>query len=251
VINPIIFKIGSLEIRWYGLIMALAFLIGSLIAVKLGKKRNLNKDQVYDFLIYLIPFSILFARLFHVFVYNFSYYTSNPIQIFQIWKGGVSLFGGLFGALIAAIIYSKVKKVPLLNLADVFIIPLSFGIIFGRIGNFINQELYGKITNLPWAMKFDNVEGLRHPTQIYEALGHLIIFLVLIFIWKKSPRKGVIFYIFLILYSTFRFFMEFLREGDILIFKLTTTQLIIVPIILISFFLLLRLKKENLLNTVI
>ena len=231
--------------------MALAFLIGSLIAVKLGKKRNLNKDQVYDFLIYLIPFSILFARLFHVFVYNFSYYTSNPIQIFQIWKGGVSLFGGLFGALIAAIIYSKVKKVPLLNLADVFIIPLSFGIIFGRIGNFINQELYGKITNLPWAMKFDNVEGLRHPTQIYEALGHLIIFLVLIFIWKKSPRKGVIFYIFLILYSTFRFFMEFLREGDILIFKLTTTQLIIVPIILISFFLLLRLKKENLLNTVI
>ncbi|MBS3146756.1 prolipoprotein diacylglyceryl transferase [Candidatus Woesearchaeota archaeon] len=250
-INPIIFKIGSLEIRWYGLIMALAFLIGSLIAVKLGKKRNLNKDQVYDFLIYLIPFSILFARLFHVFVYNFSYYTSNPIQIFQIWKGGVSLFGGLFGALIAAIIYSKVKKVPLLNLADVFIIPLSFGIIFGRIGNFINQELYGKITNLPWAMKFDNVEGLRHPTQIYEALGHLIIFLVLIFIWKKSPRKGVIFYIFLILYSTFRFFMEFLREGDILIFKLTTTQLIIVPIILISFFLLLRLKKENLLNTVI
>ena len=231
--------------------MALAFLIGSLIAVKLGKKRNLNKDQVYDFLIYLIPFSILFARLFHVFVYNFSYYTSNPIQIFQIWKGGVSLFGGLFGALIAAIIYSKVKKVPLLNLADVFIIPLSFGIIFGRIGNFINQELYGKITNLPWAMKFDNVEGLRHPTQIYEALGHLIIFLVLIFIWKKSPRKGVIFYIFLILYSTFRFFMEFLREGDILIFKLTTTQLIIVPIIMISFFLLLRLKKENLLNTVI
>jgi len=175
-IDPVIFNIGSLEIRWYGLIMALSFLIGSFIAVKLGKKRNLSKDQVYDFLLYLIPLSIIFARLFHVFVYNFDYYIQNPLQIVQIWKGGVSLFGGLLGALLAALIFSKKRKIKFYDLADVFIIPLSFGIIFGRIGNFINQELYGKITNLPWAIKFDNVEGLRHPTQIYEAIGHLIIF---------------------------------------------------------------------------
>jgi len=251
VINPIIFKIGSLEIRWYGLIMALAFLIGSLIAVKLGKKRNLNKDQVYDFLIYLIPFSILFARLFHVFVYNFSYYTSNPIQIFQIWKGGVSLFGGLFGALIAAIIYSKVKKVPLLNLADVFIIPLSFGIIFGRIGNFINQELYGKITNLPWAMKFDNVEGLRHPTQIYESIKNFIIFAFL-FSWQqkalktsKHYKKGYFFWVFVIMYGAMRFIIEFWKEPETMYFGIPVGQIFSLWMFVIGAYVLLKEYKMN------
>jgi len=247
-IDPVIFNIGSLEIRWYGLIMALSFLIGSFIAVKLGKKRNLSKDQVYDFLLYLIPLSIIFARLFHVFVYNFDYYIQNPLQIVQIWKGGVSLFGGLLGALIAALIFSKKRKIKFYDLADVFIIPLSFGIIFGRIGNFINQELYGKITNLPWAIKFDNVEGLRHPTQIYEAIGHLIIFLLLLIIWKKNPKKGFIFYSFIIMYSIFRFFMEFLREDTPFLLGLTITQLLIIPILIISIILMKNLKKENLLN---
>ena len=247
-IDPVIFNIGSLEIRWYGLIMALSFLIGSFIAVKLGKKRNLSKDQVYDFLLYLIPLSIIFARLFHVFVYNFDYYIQNPLQIVQIWKGGVSLFGGLLGALLAALIFSKKRKIKFYDLADVFIIPLSFGIIFGRIGNFINQELYGKITNLPWAIKFDNVEGLRHPTQIYEAIGHLIIFLLLLIIWKKNPKKGFIFYSFIIMYSIFRFFMEFLREDTPFLLGLTITQLLIIPILIISIILMKNLKKENLLN---
>ena len=247
-IDPVIFNIGSLEIRWYGLIMALSFLIGSFIAVKLGKKRNLSKDQVYDFLLYLIPLSIIFARLFHVFVYNFDYYIQNPLQIVQIWKGGVSLFGGLLGALIAALIFSKKRKIKFYDLADVFIIPLSFGIIFGRIGNFINQELYGKITNLPWAIKFDNVEGLRHPTQIYEAIGHLIIFLLLLTIWKKNSRKGLVFYSFIIMYTIFRFFMEFLREDTPFLLGLTITQLLIIPILIISIILMKNLKKENLLN---
>ncbi|MBS3149947.1 prolipoprotein diacylglyceryl transferase [Candidatus Woesearchaeota archaeon] len=247
-INPVIFKISSLEIRWYGLIMALAFLIGSFIAVKLGKKRNLSKDQIYDFLLYLIPFSIIFARLFHVFVYNSSYYIENPVQIIQIWKGGVSLYGGLFGALLAGLIFSKKRKIPFYDLADVFIIPFSFGIIFGRIGNFINQELYGKITSLPWAVKFDNIVGLRHPTQIYEALGHLMIFIILIKLFKKEKPKGFIFYTFIIIYSIFRFFMEFLREDTQVLFNLTLTQLFIIPILIISIILLKSLKKEKLLN---
>lgn len=244
-INPIIFKIGTLEIRWYGLIMALSFLIGSFIAIKLGKKRNLSKDQVYDFLLYLIPFSIIFARLFHVFFYNFNYYLENPIQIIQIWKGGVSLYGGLLGALIAGLIFSKKRKIRFYNLADIFIIPFSFGIIFGRIGNFINQELYGKITNLPWAVKFDIVEGLRHPTQIYEALGHLIIFLILIILWRKDKPKGFIFYTFIITYSIFRFFMEFLREDTVVLFNLTLTQLLIIPILILSIILIKTLKKKD------
>ena len=243
-INPVIFRIYSLEIRWYGLIMALSFLIGSFIAIKIGKKRNLSKDNVYDFLIYLIPLSIIFARLFHVFVYNFNYYISNPTQIIQIWKGGVSIFGGLVGALLAALIYSKRKKVDFYDIADVFIIPFSFGIIFGRIGNFINQELYGKITSLPWAVKFTYIEGLRHPTQIYEAIGHLIIFIILLFIWKKEKPKGFVFYSFIIMYSIFRFFMEFLREDTPILLNLTITQVIIIPILITSIILIKNLKKK-------
>lgn len=244
-INPVVFRISTLEIRWYGIIMALAFFFGSLIAVKLGKKRNLTKDQIYDFLLYLIPLSIIFARLFHVFFYNFNYYLENPAQIIQIWKGGVSLYGGLLGALIAGLIFSKRRKIKLLDLADVFIIPFSFGIIFGRIGNFINQELYGKVTSLPWAVKFDNVPGLRHPTQIYEAIGHLFIFLILLYLWKKEKPKGFIFYSFIIMYSIFRFFMEFLREDTQIFLNLTLTQLLIIPILLITIILQISIKKKG------
>ena len=244
-LNPTLLKLGFLEIRWYGLIMALSFLVGSLIAVKLGKKRNLSKDTIYDFLLYLIPISIVFARLFHVFLYNFSYYIENPMQIIQIWKGGVSLYGGLTGALISGLIFSKKNKIPFYDLADVFIIPFSFGIIFGRIGNFINQELYGKITNLPWGVKFDNVPGLRNPAQIYEAIGHLMIFLMLLYLWKKDKPRGLIFYSFIIIYSIFRFFMEFLREDQAVFIGLTITQIIIIPILITSILLIKNLKKKT------
>ncbi len=189
-INPIAFSIGSLQITWYGIIYALSFLIGILIAAKLAVKRNIIKDKIYDFSLYLIIFVVIFARLFHVFVYNFSYYMSNPSQILQIWKGGVSLIGGFIGAVLAALYFAKKNKINFYDLGDIFVIPLALGTTFGRIGNFINQELYGKVTNLPWAIKFDNVPGLRHPTQIYEAIGNFVIFIILLIMWKKTTKKG-------------------------------------------------------------
>ena len=244
-INPVAISIGSLEIRWYGIIYALFFFIGILIACRLGKKRNLTKDDIYDFALYLIPLSVIGARLFHVFFYNFSYYMQNPSQIIAIWNGGVSLYGGIFGAGVAAFIFCRKKKILFYDLADVFVIPLAFGTIFGRIGNFINGELYGKVTNLPWGVYFEGVSGKRHPTQIYEAIGNLIVFLVLIFIWRKNPKKGVMFWTYMGLYSAIRFLAEFVRDDKAVFLGMTPTQLVIIPIFAYSVYYLVKANKTT------
>ncbi|HLC55630.1 MAG TPA: prolipoprotein diacylglyceryl transferase [Candidatus Nanoarchaeia archaeon] len=236
-INPIAFTIGSLQITWYGIIYALSFLIGILIAAKLAVKRNIPKDKIYDFALYLIIFVVIFARLFHVFIYNFSYYINNPSQILQIWKGGVSLIGGFIGAVLAALYFCKKNKINFYDIGDIFVIPLALGTTFGRIGNFINQELYGKITTLPWAVKFDNVTGLRHPTQIYEAIGNFLIFIILLIMWKKTTKKGLLFWTYILVYSFIRFLAEFLRDTpDLVANTLTITQIILVPIFILALF---------------
>ncbi len=249
-INPIAFKIGSLQITWYGIIYALSFLIGILIAAKLSIKRNIPKDKIYDFSLYLIIFAVIFARLFHVFVYNFSYYKNNLSQIPKIWLGGVSLLGGFIGAVLAALYFCKKNKINFYDLGDIFVIPLALGTTFGRIGNFINQELYGKITNLPWAVKFDNVSGLRHPTQIYEAIGNFIIFIILIIIWKKTTKKGLLFWTYILVYSFIRFLAEFLRDTpDLIANLLTITQIILVPIFILSLYFIIKIKKNEIQQT--
>ena len=244
-INPIAFHIGSLEIRWYGIIFALAFLIGIFMAARLAKKRNISADTIYDFSIWLILGSVIGARIGHVFFYNWSYYIKHLNEIISIWNGGVSLYGGILGAVIVALIYCKIKKMEFYDLGDIFVIPLAFGTIFGRIGNFINQELYGKITTLPWGVKFDNAVGIRHPTQIYESIGNLIVFLILIFMWRKNVKKGTIFWSYLSIYSLIRFLAEFLREDKIIAIGLTLTQLIIVPIFIVSLFFLYKINKKQ------
>ncbi len=249
-INPIAFSIGSLQITWYGIIYALSFLIGILIAAKLSIKRNIPKDKIYDFSLYLIIFVVIFARLFHVFLYNFSYYVSNPVQILQIWKGGVSLIGGFVGAVLAALYFCKKNKINFYDLGDIFVIPLALGTTLGRIGNFINQELYGKLTNLPWAVKFDNVTGLRHPTQIYEAIGNFIILIILIIMWKKTTKKGLLFWTYILIYSFIRFFAEFLRDtSDLIANFLTITQIILVPIFILALYFIIKIKKNEIQQT--
>jgi phosphatidylglycerol---prolipoprotein diacylglyceryl transferase len=244
-INPIAFHIGSIEIRWYGIIFALAFLVGILIAAKLAKKRNISSDTIYDFSIWLILGSVIGARIGHVFFYNWNYYSQHLNEIFSIWNGGVALYGGILGAVIAALIYCRIKKIEFYDLGDIFVIPLAFGTIFGRIGNFINQELYGKVTTLPWGVKFDNVSGIRHPTQIYESIGNLFLFLILIFIWRKNTKKGIIFWSYLGIYSFIRFLAEFLREDKIIALGLTLTQLIIMPIFITSIYFIYKINKKQ------
>ncbi|MBI2671047.1 prolipoprotein diacylglyceryl transferase [Candidatus Woesearchaeota archaeon] len=241
-IDPIAFRIGSLEIRWYGIIFALAFFVGILMATRLARKRNISKDIIYDFAIWLIPSAVIGARIGHV-LGNFNYYIKSPGEIIAIWHGGVALYGGILGAVIAAIIFCKKKNIDFYDLGDIFVVPLAFGTTFGRIGNFINQELYGKLTSLPWGVYFDGVTGKRHPTQIYEAIGNLAVFLILIFLWKKNYKPGTIFWSYLVIYSFIRFFAEFLREGKIVFLGLTTMQLLTIPLFILSIYFIYSLNK--------
>lgn len=213
-LNPVLLSIGSLEIRYYGLFYVIGFIIFYLFMTHLVKEReiDLKKDDVLDLLVWVIVLGIIGARLFHVFFYNPSYYLANPTQIFAIWQGGLAFHGGLLGALLAAYIFSKRKKIHLYDILDIGVIPVALGLMLGRIGNFINGELYGRITDLPWGVKFQGAEGFRHPSQIYESLKNLAIFGILWNLRNKRLRKGTLFWLFVTLYGLLRFLVEFFRE---------------------------------------
>lgn len=213
-INPTILQLGPLEIRWYGLMYVLGFLITYYYvraAIRNGKLK-LTEKELDNLLGILVIALIVGARLFEVIFYNLSYYLSQPWKIFYIWQGGLSFHGGLAGMAIVGYWYARKKKIPFLRLVDVFIVPLALGNAFGRIGNFINAELYGVPTSLPWGVIFPGVEEARHPTQLYEAAYNIIIFITLFSLRNKKWKDGTLFGIFLIMYGIFRISVEFLKD---------------------------------------
>ncbi|MBI2651291.1 prolipoprotein diacylglyceryl transferase [Candidatus Woesearchaeota archaeon] len=215
-INPVLLKLGAFEIRYYGLFYAVGFMIAYFMISYLAKIKGLsiNKDDVADFLLYEIIGVILGARIFYILFYNLRFYLSNPFEMLAIWHGGLSFHGGLIGASIAGFYFCKKKKIDFYDIADIVVIPLALALALGRIGNFMNGELYGRITNMPWAVKFPNAEGFRHPSQIYASLKNLLIFFTLWNLKGKKLPKGFIFWLFVIMYAALRFFVEFFREPD-------------------------------------
>lgn len=212
-IDPVLLHLGPLEIRYYGLLFALAFLVGYFIAKKLAKEFSLEEKLVEDFVVYAVIAVVIGARLFEVLFYNPSYYFSNPVKILYVWEGGLASHGALIGLLLTAYIFSKRHKISFYKIADLFIIPIALGSSFIRIGNFFNGELVGKITSVPWAVKFNAYEGLRHPVQLYQAAYYIIIFLALLRIRKlKNIKEGTLFWSFLFLDGTFRFITEFFKD---------------------------------------
>ena len=179
---------------------------------------NQVKESFDDFLTYLIIGIILGGRLGYALFYNLSYYSNNLLDIFKIWQGGMSFHGGLIGVIIATIWFAKKEQHNPFKYLDIVSLVAPIGIFFGRIANFINSELYGFETNLPWSVKFIQIDDLyRHPTQLYEAIFEgLILFIILIFFRNKGLLKnpGLISGLFLIFYSLFRFIIEFLRVPD-------------------------------------
>lgn len=247
-INPTIVQFFGLEIRWYGVMYVIAFLITYyyLIWASEKKKINITKEDVDDILLWLTIGLILGARVFEVLVYNPAYYWQNPLKIFAIWRGGLSFHGGLLGTIIAAWFVCKKKNIKLLNLADVCIVPLALGQALGRLGNFINGELYGRVTSAWWGVNFGNeIDALgnlvfRHPSQLYELSYDLIIFSVLFSLRNKEMKQGKMFAIFLMLYSVFRFLTELVREPDYYIGPLTVGQMLNIPMFLIGMWLIYR-----------
>lgn len=223
-IDPVAIAIGPLQIRWYALAYLTGILCGWLYARYIVKKDapkgiRPNAEDIDDFLPFAVLGVILGGRLGYVLFYQPGYYFSHPLEIFQLWQGGMSFHGGATGVIIALISYSLIKKFSMFRLGDLAALCCTFGLFFGRIANFINGELYGRATDVPWGMVFPNGgEEPRHPSQLYEAgLEGLLLFVILsimIHQEKIRSRPGVVGGTFLIGYGLCRMFVEHFREPD-------------------------------------
>ena len=216
--DPVAFQIMSFEIRWYSLAYILGIVIGWILCKKIFIKKSDISEKFDDYITYLIIGIILGGRIGYVIFYNFSYYLDNIFDIFKIWQGGMSFHGGLLGVIASSYIFAKKNNQNPFFYLDQVSLVAPIGIFFGRLANFINSELYGTATNMPWSVIFVEVDNLsRHPSQLYEAiLEGIILFLILIYFMNKGYLKkpGLISGLFLILYSLFRFFVEFFRVPD-------------------------------------
>ncbi|KZN37535.1 prolipoprotein diacylglyceryl transferase [Pseudoalteromonas luteoviolacea] len=217
-IDPIIFSIGPLSVRWYGVMYLIGFAFAMWWANKESEKPNSGwtKEQVSDLLFYGMLGVILGGRIGYVLFYNFNKFLADPVTLFKVWEGGMSFHGGALGVITAIFVFAwRTNKSPL-AVGD-FVVPMvPVGLLAGRIGNFINGELWGRTTDVPWAFVFPSGgDEPRHPSQLYEAFFEgLVLFLILVW-YRKHPRPaGSIAGLFLLGYGTFRFAIEYFREPD-------------------------------------
>jgi phosphatidylglycerol:prolipoprotein diacylglycerol transferase len=239
-IDPVAIQFSSIEIRWYSLAYIVGILLGWVLSKQIFISNRELKYKFDDYVTYLIIGVIIGGRLGYVLFYNFTYYYNNLIDIFKIWQGGMSFHGGLLGVIIVSIWFAKKNNDNPFIYLDIVSIVAPIGIFFGRVANFINSELYGFETNLPWAVKFVRVDNLfRHPSQLYEALFEgLVLFTIMLYFRKKGFLKtpGLISALFLFFYSTFRFILEFYRVPDeqigYLFFNLSMGQIISIVFLL-------------------
>lgn len=219
VIDPIIFSIGPIALRWYGFMYLVGFILAMFIANKAAdnSKGLWTRDQVSDLLFYGFLGVILGGRIGYVLFYNFDYFLTDPLYLFKIWTGGMSFHGGLLGVLTAIAYFAFKEKKTFLQVGD-FVAPLvPLGLATGRIGNFINAELWGRESDVAWAMVFptDDLQLARHPSQLYEFFLEGIVLFVIIYLFSKKPKPaGFLSGVFLAGYGAFRMFVEFFREPD-------------------------------------
>ena len=250
-IDPVIFSFGNIEIRWYGLAYVVAFLIGIQLMKKFNNKiqDNINTRIIDDFFIWSIIGVIVGGRLGYVIFYQTLIFFNDPMYIFYIWQGGMSFHGGLIGIIISTYFFAKIKNISFFYLSDLITLVAPIGLFFGRIANFINVELIGKVTAFPIAVIYPTIDNLpRHPSQLYEAFFEgLILFIILYFFFLKFYNKkmiGKLSGLFLLFYGLFRFLVEFIREPDAnlgLFFNLFSMgQLLSLPLLFFGFLLLIK-----------
>ncbi len=250
--DPVVFELFSFEIRWYSLSYIVGIILAWLYVKKIVLKESFYSKYFDELISYLIIGIIIGGRLGYVIFYNLNYYINNFFDIFKVWEGGMSFHGGLLGIIVASIIFAKKNKDEIYLYLDLVASVAPVGIFFGRLANFINSELYGIPTKVPWAVIFIKIDNLgRHPSQLYEAIFEgIVLFLILLYFRKKNFHKknGLISALFLIFYSIFRFVIEFLRVPDdqlgYLVFNLTMGQIISILFILFGI-ILFYFKNEN------
>jgi phosphatidylglycerol---prolipoprotein diacylglyceryl transferase len=233
-----IFHVGGLRLKWYGLLIASAVLIGVNLSMKLAKQRKLDPELLADLSIWLVVGAIPMARLYYV-AFEWRTYARHPEQIIKIWEGGIAIHGAIIGGTIAAIIFSKLKRVSFWQLADLVAPSVALGQAIGRWGNFFNSEAFGSPTDLPWKLfipeqnrpfEFRSFEYF-HPTFLYESIWNLLVFGLLIWLFIGDLRRpklkpGSLFLIYLIAYSIGRFGIEGLRTDSLMLGQLRIAQVI-------------------------
>lgn len=252
-ISPIAFEIGPFAVRWYGLAYLTAFLAGWLI-LRIYDERwelGLGSDARMTTMLAAVFGVIAGGRLGYVLFYNLPQYLANPLQIFALWDGGMSFHGGLFGILFAGVWVSRHYRVSFLRLCDIGAMAAPIGFFFGRLANFVNDELWGRVTTVPWGVVFPNAgHAPRHPSQIYEAiLEGLVIFVVMMVLQRKKHPDGFMTGWLLVLYGVFRVLVEFFREPDIQIGFLpggvTMGQLLSIPVVFLGIYIIWRARHAN------
>ncbi|GAM10616.1 prolipoprotein diacylglyceryl transferase [Geobacter sp. OR-1] len=217
-IDPVFLRIGPLEMRWYGLMYILAFTAAYFIIGYAVKNRNisLSKDGVTDLVFAVAVGIIVGGRLGYILFYNLGYYLANPLKLLAVWEGGMSFHGGFAGAVISGILFCRKRKLNFLEIADIGFLTAPIGLMFGRIGNFINGELYGRVTDMHWGIVFPGGGNLpRHPSQLYESfLEGPATFLLIWLIWRGKRPAGSVLCGFIACYGMFRTIVEFYREPD-------------------------------------
>ena len=248
-INPIMFDLFSIKLYWYGFMYALSFIIIDYLIVTASKNKKiiLSKDQAEKFTIVILIFAILGGRIGYILFYDFNYYSSNIIKVFYLWEGGMSFHGGLIGVAIGAFYLANQNALKFFEIADIVCLYAPIGLFFGRVGNFINSELYGIKTSGSWGVVFPVIDSYpRHPSMLYEALLEgMILFIILFIINQKKVFAGIISGYFLLFYGIFRFFVEFVRLPDAHIGYIyydwvTMGQLLTIPMIVIGLILINR-----------
>mgnify|MGYP001801173587 CR=1 FL=1 len=256
IIDKVAFYIGPFEIKWYALAYVVGILAGCYISLKIVKKFDLNfsYQKIDDYVTWLILGIIIGGRMGYVLIYDPIKYFSKPIEILKIYEGGMSFHGGFIGCAIATYLFCKKYSTDFLKLCDLVVIVAPIGIFFGRIANFINSELYGRVTDVPWAIIFPYSDNLpRHPSQLYEALLEgIVIFIVMLYCTFKKKliyKTGTLTSIFCFLYGLFRFITEIFREPDFhlgfILGYLSMGQILSIPMLIIGIYIFQRIKNDN------
>ena len=254
-IDPIIFSLGFIDIRWYAVSYILAFIIGSYLIKYINRriKSKLSNKLIDDFFTWAVIGVIIGGRTGYVIFYQFENFILNPIYLLYVWRGGMSFHGGLIGMTVAIFIFTNKKNISFFLLSDLVSLVAPIGLFFGRLANFINVELVGRVTDFPIAVIYPLIDNLpRHPSQLYEAFFEgIILFVILLSIILRKNSKiiyGFLSSIFLVTYGIFRFFIEFLREPDqhlgLFFNYFTLGQFLCIPIIILGFIILFKKQKN-------
>lgn len=227
--NPVAFEIFGLSIRWYGILISLGMILGAFVAMRRAKKENISEERILDLVLVAIPAAIIGARLYYV-IFNWEYYGGDLLRILNTREGGLAIHGGVIAGITAGYFFCKYHKLSFRKLADICAPSIILGQAIGRWGNYINQEAFGRPTNLPWGIVVDGIKV--HPTFLYESIWNFAVFFLLLRYDARKKFEGELLVLYGVLYSVGRFFIEGLRTDSLMVGPFRTAQVISILIIL-------------------